>query len=41
MYEVRTGPYPTFEAAHLDAVRIREEAGFADARIISLADTSR
>ncbi len=41
MYEVRTGPYPYFEAAHLDAVRIREEAGFADARIISLAGAPR
>jgi type II secretory pathway predicted ATPase ExeA len=34
MYEVRTGPYDTREAAQADADRIRALPGYADARVV-------
>jgi general secretion pathway protein A len=37
MFEVRTGPYSTREAAEIDVARIRQMPGHADARVIPRA----
>jgi hypothetical protein len=34
LYEVRTGPYFSHDAAEADAVRIRQIPGYADARVV-------
>ena len=41
MYEVRTGPYSTREAAITDVARIRARGGYTDARIIPPSNTSQ
>jgi cell division protein FtsN len=35
LYEVRTGPYLSREAAEVDAARIRKIPGYADARVVA------